>query len=172
MKLVKFLQKLNRETVTIELKNGTVIHGTVVGVDATMNAHLRKAKVTVRGKNPVSYSTLSVRGSTVRSWILPDSLNLDALLVDDAPKAPRTAAAVPGEEAEAASGDGRAWGEDGAAAAGGGDDRKNKKKEERRVIGGFEFYFYRRIHFWELFQNEGIKVWRWGCSGVLSCVGL
>lgn len=47
MKLVKFLQKLNRETVTIELKNGTVIHGTVVGVDATMNAHLRKAKVTV-----------------------------------------------------------------------------------------------------------------------------
>eukprot|EP00563_Minutocellus_polymorphus_P018159 CAMPEP_0197726032 /NCGR_PEP_ID=MMETSP1434-20131217/12827_1 /TAXON_ID=265543 /ORGANISM="Minutocellus polymorphus, Strain CCMP3303" /LENGTH=135 /DNA_ID=CAMNT_0043311829 /DNA_START=339 /DNA_END=747 /DNA_ORIENTATION=+ len=94
MKLVKFLQKLNRETVTIELKNGTVIHGTVVGVDATMNAHLRKAKVTVRGKNPVSYSTLSVRGNTVRSWILPDSLNLDALLVDDTPKTPKTAASA------------------------------------------------------------------------------
>mmetsp|Transcript_18636 Transcript_18636/g.40368 ORF Transcript_18636/g.40368 Transcript_18636/m.40368 type:complete len:145 (-) Transcript_18636:192-626(-) len=88
------------------------------------------------------------------------------------PRLPGPRRAVPGEEAEAASGDGRAWGEDGAAAAGGGDDRKNKKKEERRVIGGFEFYFYRRIHFWELFQNEGIKVWRWGCSGVLSCVGL
>lgn len=38
---------------------------------------------TRRGKNPVSYSTLSVRGSTIRSWILPESLNLDALLVDD-----------------------------------------------------------------------------------------
>jgi small nuclear ribonucleoprotein D1 len=47
MKLVKFLQKLNREQVTIELKNGTVIQGTVVGVDASMNCHLKKAKVTV-----------------------------------------------------------------------------------------------------------------------------
>mmetsp|Transcript_23785 Transcript_23785/g.33256 ORF Transcript_23785/g.33256 Transcript_23785/m.33256 type:complete len:115 (+) Transcript_23785:84-428(+) len=86
MKLVRFLQKLNREQVTIELKNGTVISGTVVGVDATMNCHLKKVKVTVRGKNPVSYATLSVRGSTMRAWILPDSLNLDALLVDDTPK--------------------------------------------------------------------------------------
>ncbi|GAX10501.1 small nuclear ribonucleoprotein D1 [Fistulifera solaris] len=93
MKLVKFLQKLNREQVTIELKNGTVVQGTVVGVDATMNCHLKKAKVTVRGKNPVSYTTLSVRGSTMRAWLLPDSLNLDALLVDDTPKqqAPRPA---------------------------------------------------------------------------------
>jgi small nuclear ribonucleoprotein D1 len=47
MKLVKFLQKLNREQVTIELKNGTVIQGTVIGVDATMNCHLKKVKVTV-----------------------------------------------------------------------------------------------------------------------------
>ena len=47
MKLVKFLQKLNREQVTIELKNGTVVQGTIVGVDATMNCHLKKAKVTV-----------------------------------------------------------------------------------------------------------------------------
>lgn len=47
MKLVKFLQKLNREQVTIELKNGSVVQGTVVGVDATMNCHLKKAKVTV-----------------------------------------------------------------------------------------------------------------------------
>jgi len=36
-----------------------------------------------RGKNPVSYATLSVRGSTMRAWLLPESLNLDALLVDD-----------------------------------------------------------------------------------------
>ena len=47
MKLVKFLQKLTKEQVTIELKNGTVIQGTIVGVDATMNCHLRKAKVTM-----------------------------------------------------------------------------------------------------------------------------
>lgn len=36
-----------------------------------------------RGKNPVSFATLSVRGSTMRTWILPESLNLDALLVDE-----------------------------------------------------------------------------------------
>lgn len=74
---------------TIELKNGTVLQGTVVGVDATMNCHLRKVKVTVRGKAPKSVQILSVRGSTMRAWLLPESLNLDALLVDDAPKEKR-----------------------------------------------------------------------------------
>eukprot|EP00594_Rhizosolenia_setigera_P015651 CAMPEP_0178963632 /NCGR_PEP_ID=MMETSP0789-20121207/15147_1 /TAXON_ID=3005 /ORGANISM="Rhizosolenia setigera, Strain CCMP 1694" /LENGTH=121 /DNA_ID=CAMNT_0020648153 /DNA_START=197 /DNA_END=562 /DNA_ORIENTATION=+ len=93
MKLVKLLQKLNREAVTIELKNGTVIHGTIVGVDASMNCHLKKAKVTLKGKNPVSYSTLSIRGNTIRAFLLPDALNLDALLVDDTPKnTPKSAA--------------------------------------------------------------------------------
>jgi small nuclear ribonucleoprotein (snRNP)-like protein len=47
MKLVQFLQKLHRENVTLELKNGTVIQGTVVGVDATMNCHLKKVVITV-----------------------------------------------------------------------------------------------------------------------------
>merc|ERR1711934_943027 len=63
--------------------NGTVVTGTVVGVDATMNTHLKKVKVTVRGKNPQPYTTLSIRGNTIRSWLLPDSMNLDALLVED-----------------------------------------------------------------------------------------
>eukprot|EP00978_Attheya_sp_CCMP212_P032908 scaffold130379_cov88-Attheya_sp.AAC.1 len=40
MKLVKLLQRLNKDQVTIELKNGTVIRGIVVEVDATMNCHL------------------------------------------------------------------------------------------------------------------------------------
>ena len=47
-----------------------------------------------RGKNPVSHATLSVRGSTVRSWILPESLNLDALLVDDTSNKKSQAAAA------------------------------------------------------------------------------
>ena len=36
MKLVKFLQKLNNETVTIELKNGTTCSGTILG---TLHIH-------------------------------------------------------------------------------------------------------------------------------------
>jgi small nuclear ribonucleoprotein D1 len=36
MKLVKFLMKLNNETVTIELKNGTLVVGTVTGKQASL----------------------------------------------------------------------------------------------------------------------------------------
>ena len=36
-----------------------------------------------QGRDPVVYPSLSVRGATLRYIILPDSLNLDALLVDD-----------------------------------------------------------------------------------------
>jgi len=32
MKLVRFLMKLTNETVTIEMKNGSVVTGTIVGV--------------------------------------------------------------------------------------------------------------------------------------------
>lgn len=46
--------KLANETVTIELKNGTVIHGTVIGVDVAMNTHLKTVKMTVKGRSAVS----------------------------------------------------------------------------------------------------------------------
>ena len=46
MKLVKFLQKLNREHVTIELKNGTVVQGTVVdGLRGWMACAMHRAGV-------------------------------------------------------------------------------------------------------------------------------
>uniref|UniRef100_A0A7S2V5U0 Small nuclear ribonucleoprotein Sm D1 n=1 Tax=Fibrocapsa japonica TaxID=94617 RepID=A0A7S2V5U0_9STRA len=86
MKLVRFLMKLNNETVTIELKNGTVVHGTVAGVDVSMNTYLRNVKMTVKQKNPVSLETLSIRGNNIRYYLLPDNLNLDTLLIDDTPK--------------------------------------------------------------------------------------
>ena len=91
--------KLNNESVTIELKNGTVIHGTVTGtfgaaatkratkltrsnagVDVQMNTHLKAVKMTVRGGEPISLDTLSIRGNNTRYWILPDTLPLDTLL--------------------------------------------------------------------------------------------
>uniref|UniRef100_A0A1D1XKI2 Small nuclear ribonucleoprotein Sm D1 n=1 Tax=Anthurium amnicola TaxID=1678845 RepID=A0A1D1XKI2_9ARAE len=87
MKLVRFLMKLNNETVTIELKNGTIVHGTITGVDMSMNTHLKTVKMTVKNKDPVNLESLSIRGNNVRYYILPDSLPLDTLLVDDTPKA-------------------------------------------------------------------------------------
>ena len=59
----------------------------LTGVDVSMNTHLKTVKLTLRGKNPVTLDHLSVRGNNIRYYILPDSLNLDTLLVDDTPKA-------------------------------------------------------------------------------------
>lgn len=51
-----------------------------------MNTHLRKVRMTQKGRNPVSLESLSVRGNNVRYILLPDSLNLDTFLVDDSLK--------------------------------------------------------------------------------------
>jgi small nuclear ribonucleoprotein D1 len=86
MKLVRFLMKLNNESVTIELKNGSVINGTITGVDMSMNTHLKKVRLTIRNRDPLQLDSLSIRGNTIRYYILPDSIPLDTLLIDDAPK--------------------------------------------------------------------------------------
>ncbi|KAK1924548.1 putative small nuclear ribonucleoprotein Sm D1-like protein [Papiliotrema laurentii] len=101
MKLVRFLMKLNNETVTIELKNGTVVHGTITSVDPQMNTHLKSVKLTLRNApKPLSLDSIAIRGNNVRYYILPDSLPLDTLLVDDAPRAKkRKEAAVAGRGA-------------------------------------------------------------------------
>ena len=58
-----------------------------LGVDVSMNTHLKSVKMTLKNKDPVQLDTLSIRGNNVRYFILPDSLPLDTLLIDDAPKA-------------------------------------------------------------------------------------
>ncbi|KAI8635153.1 Sm-like ribonucleoprotein [Xylariaceae sp. FL1651] len=90
MKLVRFLMKCANETVTIELKNarqtGTIVHGTITSVSPQMNTALRTVKMTPRGQDPISLDTMNIRGSTIRYFILPDSLPLDTLLIDDSVK--------------------------------------------------------------------------------------
>ncbi|KAL5721304.1 Small nuclear ribonucleoprotein SmD1a [Ranunculus cassubicifolius] len=86
MKLVRFLMKLNNDTVSIELKNGTVVHGSITGVDVSMNTYLKTVKLTLKGKNPVTLDHLSVRGNNICYYILPDSINLETLLVEDTPR--------------------------------------------------------------------------------------
>ncbi|KOG99566.1 mRNA splicing protein SMD1 [Saccharomyces eubayanus] len=112
MKLVNFLKKLRNEQVTIELKNGTTVWGTLQSVSPQMNAILTDVKLTLpqprlnklnsngiamsslylsggqqattatTGDNIASLQYINIRGNTIRQIILPDSLNLDSLLVD------------------------------------------------------------------------------------------
>lgn len=92
MKLVRFLMKLTNESVTIELKNGTVVHGTISGLDVHMNTHLKNVRLTMLSTGETKHlDVLTVRGSSIRYYILPEALGLDALLVDDRPVANRTA---------------------------------------------------------------------------------
>lgn len=58
----------------------------IKGVDISMNTHLKTVKLTLKGKNPVTLDHLSVRGNNIRYYILPDSLNLETLLVEETPR--------------------------------------------------------------------------------------
>ncbi|KRZ06067.1 Small nuclear ribonucleoprotein Sm D1 [Trichinella zimbabwensis] len=86
MKLIYFLMKLSHETVTIELKNGTVLHGTISGVDVSMNTHLRAVKMTMKDGEIIKLDVLSVRGNNIRYFILPESISLDCCLTNNRTK--------------------------------------------------------------------------------------
>ena len=52
----------------------------------SMNTHLKAVKLTVKGREPVALDHLTIRGNNIRYFLLPESLPLETLLVDDAPK--------------------------------------------------------------------------------------
>ncbi|CCE92069.1 mRNA splicing protein SMD1 TDEL_0D04850 [Torulaspora delbrueckii] len=114
MKLVYFLKKLRNEQVTVELKNGTTVWGTLQTVSPQMNVTLTDVQLSLprstfnnagsnalagvyladgqtstnsagggMAKTTTSLQYINIRGNTIRQIILPDSLNLDALLVDE-----------------------------------------------------------------------------------------
>ncbi|VDO43048.1 unnamed protein product [Onchocerca flexuosa] len=116
--LVRFLMKLAHESVTIELKNGTLVTGTIVGVDVAMNTHLRTVKMTLKNREPVSLDSLSIRGNNIRYIILPDTIPLDTLLVDDEPRKKPTRGGR-GRVASARGGRGRGRGRGGPRGRGG-----------------------------------------------------
>ena len=43
--------------------------------------------MTIKNRDPQQLDTLSLRGNNIRYYILPDSLPLETLLIDDTPKA-------------------------------------------------------------------------------------
>jgi len=85
-RLARALMKLAGETVNVELKNGSVVSGQVVGVDIAMNTHMKYVKVTQKNGKVSNMNHLSLRGGTIRYVILPDTFNLDILLQDTTPR--------------------------------------------------------------------------------------
>jgi len=51
-----------------------------------MNTHLKAVKLTVKGRDTIALDHLTIRGNNIRYFLLPESLPLDTLLVDDGPK--------------------------------------------------------------------------------------
>jgi small nuclear ribonucleoprotein D1 len=51
-----------------------------------MNTHLKSVKLTVKGRETIALDHLTIRGNNIRYFLLPESLPLETLLVDDTPK--------------------------------------------------------------------------------------
>ena len=54
-----------------------------VGVDVSMNTHLKAVKLTVKGRETVSLDHLTIRGNNIRYFLLPESLPIETLLIND-----------------------------------------------------------------------------------------
>lgn len=75
--------KLTSEYVQVELKNGTVVAGTVVSVAPNMNTTLKDAKMTILNEEPVTLDTVNLRGNTIRYYVLPETIPLDSMITPE-----------------------------------------------------------------------------------------
>lgn len=83
MKLVRFLMNMPGSTnqpVTVELKNGTLVSGQIVLCTPTMNLLMKNIKLVQRHHDPQVVKQINIRGNQIRQIILPDDLNVDAVL--------------------------------------------------------------------------------------------
>ena len=80
MKILHFLKKLLNEYITVELKNGIIIYGTLFKFDKSMNLYLKNVKKSFNREKSVYFDSVSIRGSMVRYIILPNWVNLDLIL--------------------------------------------------------------------------------------------
>jgi len=82
MKISKFLGKILNESVTIELKSGVVIYGTLTKFDKCMNLYLKNVKKSFSTDKSIYFESVSIRGSMVRYIILPVWINLELILIE------------------------------------------------------------------------------------------
>ena len=82
MKIPYFLKKILNEFITVELKNGVTVYGTLCKFDKSMNLYLKNVKKTFKKEKTVYFDSVSIRGSMVRYIILPNWINLDLILTE------------------------------------------------------------------------------------------
>ncbi|EGV62473.1 Sm snRNP core protein Smd1 [Yamadazyma tenuis] len=83
MKLVSFLMHLPGSTshpVTVELKNGNSVNGQVLSCSPTMNLALKNIKLIQPHQDAQFLNYMNIRGNQIRQVLLPEDLNLDAVL--------------------------------------------------------------------------------------------
>jgi len=80
MNLKSILSKIKNENITVELKNGTILHGILVNSDKSMNIYLKKVKKTNFSTFDLFLENISIRGNTIRYIVLPIWINFDTLL--------------------------------------------------------------------------------------------
>ena len=69
------------QPITVELKNGNIISGTLLSCNPLMNLNLKNVKLQQPLQDPILLQYINIRGNQVRQILLPDELNIESVLV-------------------------------------------------------------------------------------------